>query len=334
MPKPVTTWPVTIRPVTIRPATIRPATIRPAICFLFTLLLSASGTLAQEQSSPPLGGPRVKERKIPGVQSRFGEAGKPGRDGRASIPPEILQKAIGVLTSDQTPEESRLSDGQRERIAAHTEEFKASVEAYKAEHRAEMERIRRVLGDRVGPRPEGKKPTENARGVDTPQSAEESAQIAGARERMAEIRQNAPNPQDLHTRVWNELTVPQQRLVQAEVDRWLTERDQDMAREYVRKRIQRTKPGAPGSERMDPDRPEAAKPDLESLPPRLRERLARMSPEEREKAVERLKERIKERRKGGPDGPAKRRPDRPAGRPPEPPPMESVPVPSPEDGAK
>jgi hypothetical protein len=287
--------------------------IKPTLVIL-TAVFFAGQAIAQDQAAPPLGGPAVKERKIPGVQSSFGGGAKPGKDGRG-IPPEVLQKAIGTLDQEQTPADARLTDAQRDRIKELSDEFKDAVEAYRTEHRSEVEEVRRVLGRRGDrrERPKAKGPEGDQGMAPEPVSPEQADRIAAARAKLADLRANAPNPQDLQTRIWNELTESQRAIVQSELGKWMTEREQDKAREFVRQRLSKNGPGRgfPGDDQ---------------LPPKLRERLARLSPEERERALQRLRERLRE------EGARRRGSSQPPEPPPAPPPMDEVPVPPPGDG--
>jgi hypothetical protein len=287
--------------------------VRPAIA-----ALSLFAGLAPAQEAP-LAGPKVTESKIPGVNEKFGQSGKDSnRAGAAAgIPPEVIRRALRALDRDDTPADARLSSDQRAQFEALVAEHKASVEAYRRKHQAEVRELQHTLGSKDKPdRANAARPPAPPRDEPMTDSAEMSPETEAARDRIERIRAGAPSGLDLQTKVWNSLTEPQRAVVKAEVDRWITEREEGKAREYVRRRMQKS--GGPGqTDAFDPDK----------LPPRVKERLANLSPEEREKAIARLRERAKK------EGPKrdKRAPD---GEPRPAPPMDQVPVPAPDDSGR
>lgn len=317
---------------------------------VLTMIAGASWAQTDQsapQPTPPLSGPKVTEKKIPGVHESFGDAGKSpaGRKDARSIPPEVIKRALGALDRDDTPAAARLTDDQRTRIDALVADFKASVESYKQAHKAEMEQARRVLGrdgaepgrpkakGESGPHPKPPAPPTPASGDqlakpgDDPMQPHDgdSKEVAAARATLADLRNNAPNSLDLQTRVWNVLTDQQHAIVQAEVEKFIKSREEVQAREYVHKRL--NKKGGPGDSKGPALKADGSV-DLDTLPPKMKERLDAMTPAEREKALDKLRERIKN---GEPlDGKAKKQApakgaDKPA------PPMTDVPVPAPDD---
>jgi len=311
-----------------------------AAAALFALSGLAPAQNADQQPTAPLGGPKVTENKIPGVQQTFGDAGKdPNRrkDGRG-VPPEVVRKALAALDRDDTPADARLTDEQRSKIKSLMAEFESSIAAYKSAHKAEFDEARRALGDegatlkRETPaqgkgkgKDKGKGDQPPAKGAKPPASAADSEKTAAARQKMEDLRRGAPNPIDLQTKVWNILTEPQHAIVQAEAESLMKAREEVMAREFVHKRL--NKKGGP-VDRQAPALKADGTIDLDKLPPKLRDRIAAMTPEEREAAIAKFRERMKNGE--SPDqSPKKHKRDAGTGKPP--PPMKDVPTPSPED---
>lgn len=307
-----------------------------AAAALFALAGPAQAQNSDQQPAAPLGGPKVTENKIPGVQQTFGDAGKdPNRrkDGRG-VPPEVVRKALAALDRDDTPADARLTDAQRTKIKWLMAEFESSVAAYKSAHKAEFDEARRALGDdgaalkrgKSGQgKDKGKGDRSPAEAAKPPASAADSEKTATARQKLEDLRRGAPNPIDLQTKVWNVLTEPQHAIVQAEAESLMKAREEVMAREFVHKRL--NKKGGPG-DRQAPALKADGTIDLDKLPPKMRERLAAMSPAEREAALAKLREGIENGETPG-QQPKKRKPKAGTDKPP--PPMEEVPVPSPED---
>lgn len=307
---------------------------------LFALAGLAQAQNSDQQPAAPLGGPRVTENKIPGVQQTFGDAGKdPNRrkDGRG-VPPEVVRKALAALDRDDTPADARLTDAQRSKIKSLMAEFESSVAAYKSAHKAEFDEARRALGDDGAALKRGKTGQGKAQSKDKnkgdrppaeagkpPASAADSKDPAAARQKLEDLRRGAPNPIDLQTKVWNVLTEAQHAIVQAEAESLMKAREEVMAREFVHKRL--NKKGGPADSQAPALKADGTI-DLDKLPPKVRDRLAAMTPAERDAALAKLRERIENGETPG-QQPKKQRPKAGADKPP--PPMDEVPVPSPED---
>lgn len=290
-------------------------------------LVSLAGTsLAQGQ--PPadnvLGGPKVKDNSVPGAKSRFA-AGKGDKKDRAldrGIPPGVYVKALDVLRADQASEGVRLTPEQDEKIRAIQRDFIDSERDYIQGHRQELmalradlppemrarvdERLRSIKafekgrpkdGDKKGKRPQGERPDEpmDDRMNDTMRddgAKTDPAAAAKARDRLMQIFDEAPKPKDAQSKVWALLTDAQRPVLQAEIER--------LQKQGGKGGID----GGPAGE--------------------LREKLKNMSPEERQKYLEEMREKRASKRQ--PDG--QRKP---------PPARDDVNVPTPErapDGPK
>ena len=142
---------------------------------------------------------------------------------------------------------------------------------------------------------------------------------------MEDLRRGAPSPIDMKTKVWNILTEPQHAIVQAEAESLIKAREEVMAREFVHQGP--NKKGGPGDGQAPALKADGSI-DLDKLPPKLRDHLAAMTPEEREAAIAKFRERMKNGE--SPDHSPKKRKSK-TGADKAPPPMTDVPVPSPED---
>lgn len=328
------------------------------------VLASLCGHAAARQDSgkdkaPPadngvLRGPQVRDNSVPGTKGKFGGTGNQ-KEQRAQqpIPPRMMMEAIGVLKKDPTPQELRLTAEQETKIQDVHEDFRAKQKAFVDQHRDEIMKLRSELGpdakkkiderlralpgfggraggpdgtpgDNAKGRPErrpgkggGPGPGGGAGGDDAMKEtspADQSAALA----KLKELAEKAPDAKDAQTRAWAVLTDGQKPIVEKELAR-------------LRKEGGARGPGAPdaggpGGDRLPPGVIGAdGKVDMSKLPPRLRERLEKMSPEEREKAIQRLKERVDAGRKGAGKGGNGAKPA---------PEMDDVQVPAPESDTK
>ncbi len=259
------------------------------------MLVSGAGS-AIAQSEPPkenvLGGPKVKDNSVPGAKSRF-SAGKGDKKERAldrGIPPGVYMKALDVLR-DGAAESVRLTSTQDEKIRDIQREFIDSERAYMREHLSEVRELRKdmppemrkrvderlknakafekglpkdgVKKDKKGAPPPPPPPSrdEPMQEMDEPMkdgAAPDAAATARARDRIEEIFNGAPKPKDAQSKVWALLTEVQRPVLQAEIERL-------------------QKDGQKGR-------------GLEGPSAELRDKLKNMTPEERKKALEEMRE--------------------------------------------
>lgn len=283
---------------------------------------SALAQQAQPSGGAPLQGPRVRDGGVPGDRNTFssktGQAGR--RQNEWQVPHRVFLRAIDSLRSPDLAPELRLSVEQGEKLNALEREFRTSVQSYFEEHRAEFESLRGHMppeakrrfeelrraygpaapdstprrGVQEEPRPRRPMPPAPETMNDAPQSREQ------VREAMRRLYDGAPKIADLHTKVWATLSEAQQAAAKAELEK--------IRKETAARRTQ----GAAGGENMKGDDGIPSQ-----LPPRLRERLQQMSPEDREIALERLRQRQSATKKDVPRNP---------------PGMDDVDVPAPEKG--
>lgn len=284
------------------------------VCAGALVLASGQAWARQEGQKPSddavLKGPEVRDNSLPGSRGKFsgGTAGpKEKKKMDQGVPPQVLLRAVAVLKSDSVPEADRLTSDQESKIRSVQEDFRTKQKAFFEEHRDEImklrselspenqrkvdERLRAIPGfGREGPAgrperrsPKGKPEAKNGDEMQQGKEASGSEQTA-ALAKLKELAEKAPDPKDAQTRAWAVLSDSQKVLVEKELQRLRKE----------------GRPGEAGAEGRLPEGLIGAdgKVDMSKLPPRLRERFEKMTPEEREKAIQRLKERGVEHGKG------------------------------------
>ena len=163
---------------------------------------------------------------------------------------------------------------------------------------------------------------------------------AAVRERLRELERQAPQPEELYTKIWEELTEPQRAAVDAKLDAFRAERAKEREESMVRRRVRERRTDMPpaemalGREMMqrgpaatDEDAPAAR--DRRQRMERLMRVFSRLPAEEQERILSRLEERARQLET---DRPVPSRPEqqrrRPERRPP--PSMDEVNIPTPE----
>lgn len=301
---------------------------RPIFALLCTVGLSlglAGPSLAQATGAPTepaLKGPEVRDRKVPGVEGKFGEGGneKNKLQSEQRIPPRVYKDALGTLKNDDAPADVRLSEAQAAKLKSIMDEFEASSKAFMQANRDKIAELRRA------------------------RESDEGGKGGTSRTAYRELMQQAPKVEDAWTKVWAELSPAQQKAVDARLDEFRSRASQMRQDEYVQKRLNRKldKPGnggpaapaegGPGPERRRPDGPGARGPDgpngpggpgMGRMDPERHERLmrllSRMTPEQQDELIRRIEERIgrgpEQPGQPGPTGdrPPRRRPGRAGG---------------------
>ncbi|MBL9000296.1 MAG: hypothetical protein JNK25_04095 [Phycisphaerae bacterium] len=263
------------------------------------LFLAAGLTFGQSgkpsDGQDVLKGPKVQESGVPGVNRRFTGGDQKKKDQMGSnIPQPIFTRALNTLKGDSVEESLRLTAAQQKSLDEIERSFKEAQKSYRSEHEAELRSLRDklpenaqrrldgVLGGRPqadrpeggrpakkGPPPgktDGNKPMEADRPMDADRPAPDS-DAAQALARVRELMEGAPKVEDTQTKMWAVLSAPQKAKVEQTIERLKSEA------------------GGKGRE---------GRPNIDSLPPRLQERLKNMTPEEREEAIKRYKERQKQ----------------------------------------
>ncbi|MCC6321865.1 MAG: hypothetical protein IT438_10580 [Phycisphaerales bacterium] len=342
-------------------------------------------------ANAPLSGPSVAPRDVPGVEGRFGESADGLRRRLGDrIPPRVMKQALGAILGEDAREDVRATPEQREKIERVQREFEEQLREYLRTHRDELMEVRGMMpadspiGEmlrRYGverPRDgaqarrraraaEGGGPTE-ARApeamADAPSDkppARPAEQVPPEkRERVRELLEGMPQPEQALTRVWKELTPEQRKAVEARLNDYRERQAKAREDAYVKQRAgkdsaparpdasapeprgraegARGEPGAPPREEMMMA-PESDRAGAPADAPRRnraqaagadrRQRLLRMfeamTPEQQDQLLERLEQRMRE-TSGGRGRPARGEP-KPA------PDMKDQPVPRPEEVA-
>lgn len=273
----------------------------------------AASAWAMQPANEPLKGPPVKDNSVPGVKTNFGN-GSAGKNGKARLDemgPTMLAfgKALDTLRAESAGE-NKLSGEQDAKLKELREGFESKAKAYMDEHKDEvkslMEKIspedRAKFGQALGKEggrlaiskrgfkgKAGGKGEKNAEPMTDSKPAVSSEESGKARERLKAIFDGRPKPQDTQTQMYAVLSEAQKKLVQDALQK---------QREEMTKRLTEKKKAAGGDEKKASGLADLKNKSAEEImndprvPERLRERLKSMSPEDREKAIARLRERL------------------------------------------
>lgn len=275
-------------------------------------LIVLSGTALAEPPAdknsdrePALRGPAVRDGGVPGMRRHFGDEGN--MQGRMAnrMPPQAFVRALDAVRGDKVDEAVRLTPEQDEKIRGIMNDFRASMQKFQEEHKAEFEAMRPRRGDSQGPRPDGER-REAGGPEDRPAGPKPDGQ---RRQQFEELMAQAPKPEDAQAAVFNVLTDAQKPLVQArleEIKKDMAERRlEGPAREYAKRQIEKGGKGGPkGGAKGGPKGkggPEGRQFNPDNLPPKLKEKLEGMTPEEKAEAIKQFREKMGKR--GGPGGP-------------------------------
>ena len=212
---------------------------------LLAAVCGMASSLAFAADPPPediLRGPDIQDRDVPGAPGTFGEAKNRGgkRPGAADQRQQqrAMMGALRSLEGEDVAPDLRLTADQQAQIKAIADELRAATEAFRAEHKDEIDALKaqagemRPRGGRDGDRAKGGRGAERPEGdrlkpMDAPGRAEAKADldkrkadpdVAAAREKLKAIHAAAPKPEAYTTRMWAVLSAPQQALVQSRID--------------------------------------------------------------------------------------------------------------------
>lgn len=288
-----------------------------------------SSVAMAQNASEPLKGPPVRDNSVPGSKGNFGSgAGKTGKDrlDQVGTPMPVFMKAIDALRGESGGD-NRLTDSQDTQIKTLRSEFESAVKAYMSKHQDEVQtliskispedraKFNQVIG-REGGRidlakrgfkgagkgeKKAEKPADEMQATtDSGKTPAASAEESGkARERLKAIFDGRPAAKDTQTTMFGVLTDTQKKLVQDS----LAKQREELSKRAATKKAPRKTDADPATGASGEKKSGAAA-DLKGksadeimndprLPERLRERLKAMSPEDREKAIERVRERFK-----------------------------------------
>jgi len=278
------------------------------------------------QSDKPLSGPPVTTDRPSHLQDSFSNDAKEGKRepmNERGVPMRQYLDIIGKLRGEGAPEGLRLSAEQDTKIDAIADEFRQAVRAYAEKARGEDGPAVRRRGQRA-PAPVDAKPG----GKETEPMDEAGQRPRANRERMEELRKNAPKPVDYELKMWALLSKPQQAFVDGEVDKLRQQREKEMGEEYMKRQIEKRRGEKTAAPVSDPGRPGAEGGGaVRERVQRVIERLRQLPPEQREEVLRRLEEELDKR-----GVPAAEGGDRPAGRPGRPGGKDADPAPPPPKG--
>lgn len=269
-------------------------------------LATLAGTTHAQQSKPddqPLKGPTVKDDSVPGESRRFtGGAIKKKEAVGETIPHQAFLRSLSVLKGPDVDPTARLSDEQAGKIEQISRDYRESQRAYMEEHREEIAKIRKKANPELRKRIDSalgepglrtiKEVTPSKEQAKTPardgdasdesmmQPPQDEADQAAIKTRAAEIAQGAPKSSEAHAKIWAVLTASQRPIVEKELAR-------------VKKELEARRDGGKKNDAKKKAGNDSEDIDLSKLPPAMQERLKNMSPEDREKAMERLRNRKK-----------------------------------------
>ena len=199
---------------------------------LLAAVCGLASSLAFAADPPPediLRGPDIQDRDVPGAPGTFGDAKNRGgkRPGAADQRQQqrAMMGALRSLEGDDVAPDLRLTEDQQAQIKAIAEELRTATEAFRAEHKDEIDALKaqagdmRANGDRAGKRPEPMDAPGRAEAkADLDKRSKADPDVAAAREKLKAIHESAPKPEAYTTRMWAVLSAPQQALVQSRMD--------------------------------------------------------------------------------------------------------------------
>lgn len=242
---------------------------------LVTLAGSAAAQSPAEEPQPALlAGPSVAETNITAPNSNFVQPENQRRRLAGAMDAPLLREFLAELRESADPN-LHLTPEQQQEIAAITRDHQARMNEFERSHAREL-RLLRGQADQAGPRARPGQP--GAR-----QTPDESAAMgemnADAFTRLAELEHIRPDPADLHKRMRAVLNEHQREALDQRIEATLRERIEQRQMEQIRKEV---------ADQMARQTP--AQINLDRLPPRMRQRIEALTPEERAEALERLRQ--------------------------------------------
>ncbi|KAA0217293.1 MAG: hypothetical protein DYG94_01335 [Leptolyngbya sp. PLA3] len=247
------------------------------------LLAMLTGTaLAQESASQPplLAGPSVAETNITALTSNFVEPQNPRQRLGAGPDARILREFIAEWRESGDPA-LRLTPDQQQEIGSIARDFQMRMAEFERTYARELRRLRAQEGQ-TGPRSTPQSTPEPKR--DEPAMTPMQERTPDTAARIAELEALRPNPADLEKRVRAVLNEPQRAALDARIEAALKERSEQRQMERIQKEV---------ADQMARQAPTQI--NLDRLPPRVRQRIEALPPDERAVALEQLRERFADR---------------------------------------
>ncbi|HBS28592.1 MAG TPA: hypothetical protein DEB06_03875, partial [Phycisphaerales bacterium] len=145
----------------MRTNTARSLLVRTLSASMLVALAGAATLARQPATDDPLSGPKVEDKSPPGVNPtldggmrdrRSGGAG--GSGGGERNRPMVFVRAVMSLAGENTPEDARLTDEQRDQVRAIAEEYAGALREFRAAHQDEIDALR-PQGGPPAPPPRG-----------------------------------------------------------------------------------------------------------------------------------------------------------------------------------
>lgn len=309
--------------------TLNSRCVRACVVSLSLVAGLAQGVAFGQESGGGLEGPKVADPAAPGTNRKFSGGGGNARERAQQTPMPVFVRAFRTLEGEKADASVRLSDEQSASIRKLNEEFTSTMRAYRDSHRSEIETLRDMLPPQERRRVDGflrddapggarpAKPSENQdnkkvkKSDVTPDGSKadpmkgdpmadpmseggKPADAEAAKARLKELLEGAPSPADTQAKMWGVLKADQKVVVEKELARLKDEASKRGSR-----------PGAAGGAGGKGAQGEGGEIDVSKLPPRMRERLEKMTPEEREAAIQQYRKRREAEEKGGKTEPKK-----------------------------
>lgn len=252
-----------------------------SLCLLGIL---AGSALAQSQGDQPqpalLAGPSVAETNITALNSSFVVTENQRQRLAGGLDARLLRLFIAELR-DSDDSELQLTPEQEQEIASVARDYQAKVNAFERTHARELRRLRArgQQPERSGtptPAPESMndEPTMMPKPMMTPDTSA----------RIAELEALRPDSAELQKRFRAVLSERQREALDERIEAAIRERIEQRQMEQIRKEV---------ADQMARRAP--AQVNLDRLPPRVRQRIEALPPEERAAALERLRQQYTDR---------------------------------------
>jgi len=296
--------------------------VRACVVSLALVAGLAQGVAFGQESGGGLEGPKVADPAAPGTNRKFSGGGGNARERAQQTPMPVFVRAFRTLEGEKANESVRLSDEQSASIRKLNEEFTSTMRAYRDSHRSEIETLRDMLPPQErrrvdgflrdeGPRgarpakPNGKQDNKKDQTQDAmkgdPMQADpmseggKPADAEAAKARLKELLEGAPSPADTQAKMWGVLKADQKVVVEKELSRLKDEASKRGGRPGAAGGAEGKGPGGKGAQGKGAQ----GEIDVSKMPPRMRERLEKMTPEEREAAIQEYRKRREADEKGG-----------------------------------
>lgn len=263
-----------------------------ALLAVVGLSLSSLGAPAHADE-PALQGPKVTDRNVPGVDGRFSEEGRQNSKRMAvdRLPPRVFRDALDVVLSSDAPANLRVADDKREAIETMISDFEQEARAFGQQNRAKIQELRKKAGEFDRP----KRPAQPAEGAEAGTKPEGGGEAIAARQELRTLMASAPKVEDIQTKIWAELSVEQQKAVDAKLQEYRDKASEMRQDQYVKQKLGSKAAGAAQAEAAAKSGQAGRGAGNQTISPERRERLMKllssMTPEQQDELIRRLEAR-------------------------------------------